>query len=175
MLKPQEEVTMAARPDLTDRARDSVCFQSLLGFFFNKGVRGGPRVLLYLASLLVGLFVFVKLLPQSMTEGALQSIPQSIWSSQSSEGGKGSDGGLRIVVFGEIDIGTPVGANEEVQGSKSWTQALCDEASCCVPFKCPKGCPAELFLIKDSHLARLRLPYFHGTLSGCRGVVRQLQ
>lgn len=131
---------MAMQPGIVDRARGSVCFQSILGFFFNKGVRGGPRVLLYLAGLLVGLIVFVKLLPQSMTESALLSMPQTIWSSSNGNGVDDNrpDGGLRIVVFGEIDVGTPVGMNEEVEGSKSWTQALCDQVSCLVLSK-PHG------------------------------------
>lgn len=122
---------MATQAGLTDAVRNSVCFQSLLGFFFNKGVRGGPRVLLNLAAVLFALFIFVRLLPQRMTDSALQSIPipQSIWSSLGGGSDNSLHGGLRIVVFGEIDIGTPVGADEEVKGSKTWTEALCDQVS----------------------------------------------
>lgn len=127
---------MATQPGFMHSVRSSMCFQSLLGFFFNKGVRGGPRVLLNLAAVLFALFIFVRLLPERMTESALQSIPmpQSIWSSLGAESGNSLHGGLRIVVFGEIDIGTPVGADEEVQGSKTWTEALCDQVSVTVLF-----------------------------------------
>ncbi|KAF3766182.1 hypothetical protein M406DRAFT_257279 [Cryphonectria parasitica EP155] len=101
-----------------------------MGFFFNKGVRGGPRVLLNLAAVLFALFVFVKLLPQRMTQSALSSIPIS-WSALSGHADDGSvPGGLRIVVFGELDVGTPVGEDEEVKGAQTWTQALCDQLSC---------------------------------------------
>lgn len=114
---------------LAERARSSMCFQSLLGFFFNKGIRGGPRVLLNLAAVLFAVFIFVKLLPQHMTESAFSSIPIS-WSSLSGQKDDGSvPGGLRIVVFGELDIGTPVGADPEGKDAQTWTQALCEHVS----------------------------------------------
>lgn len=141
MLKPEEGSDMATQSGLADRVRNSMCFQSLLGFFFNKGVRGGPRVLLNLAGVLVALIIFVKLLPQRMAESALQSIPQGVWPSLGSPGNDGTPVGLRIVVFGEIDIGTPVGADEEMIGSKTWTQALCDQVSPRVVASEPPGGP----------------------------------
>lgn len=132
MLKPEEGHDMASQAGLADRVRSTMCFQSLLGFFFNKGVRGGPRVLLNLAGVLVALILFVKLLPQRMTEGALQSLPQSVWPSTiTPQVEQGTPGGLRIVVFGEIDIGTPVGADAEMPDAMTWTQALCDQVSSC--------------------------------------------
>lgn len=130
MLKSTKEAgAMGTQTGFGDALRSSVCFQALLGFFFNKGVRGGPRVLLNLAAVLVGLFIFVKLLPASMTESALHSIPipQTVWSGLSL--GNNRPGGLRIVVFGELDIGTPVGANPEDEDPKSWTEMLCDQVS----------------------------------------------
>ncbi|PSR76975.1 hypothetical protein BD289DRAFT_486676 [Coniella lustricola] len=117
---------------LVQSARSSACFQSLMGFFFNKGVRGGPRILLNLAAVIFGLFVFVKLLPQRVTQNALNSIPIS-WSplSDYNEANDASDGsvsgGLRIVVFGELDVGTPVGVDLESENAQSWTQALCEK------------------------------------------------
>lgn len=143
MLKSGEESDMASQSGLVDRVRSSMCFQSVLGFFFNKGVRGGPRVLLNLAGVLVALIIFVKLLPQRMTESALQSIPQSVWPSLGSQGDDGTPGGLRIVVFGEIDIGTPVGADEETKDPKTWTQALCDQVSPCIVASKPLGDPPQ--------------------------------
>lgn len=133
MLKSQEEVNMASQSGFVDTIRSSLCFQSLLGFFFNKGVRGGPRVLLNLAGILLALIIFVKLLPQSMTESALSSIPKGVWPSIASQTDDSVPGGLRIVVFGENDIGTPVGIQPETETSRSWTQALCDE----VGLPCP--------------------------------------
>lgn len=122
---------------LAAAARSSLCFQSLLGFFFNKGVRGGPRVLLNLAGLLLALIVFVKLLPHHLTESALSVLPQSVWPSLgSSPSYDTAPGGLRIVVFGENDIGTPVGMQPESDGAQSWTQALCDEV-CVFPLPSP--------------------------------------
>lgn len=121
---------MATQPGFANKVRGSLCFQSVLGFCFNKGVRGGPRVLLNLAGLVVGLYLFVKLLPSHMTEGALQAIPlpKTAWSSLGLPGNSGL-AGPRIVVFGELDIGTPVGANQEREDSKTWTEALCVRVS----------------------------------------------
>lgn len=130
MLKStKDEGVMASKSDFAETLQKNTCFQAVLGFFFNKGVRGGPRVLLNLAAVLVGLFIFLKLLPARMTESALQTIPipESVWSGLS--GGAGRSGGLRIVVFGELDIGTPVGANPEDEDPKSWTEMLCDQVS----------------------------------------------
>lgn len=112
-----------------ERIRDAPCFSSLMGFFFNKGVRGGPKIFLNLACVLLVLLVVTRLMPSRVTESALGSIPHDLWSGIS--GGKKDDGsvsgGLRIVVFGENDVGTPVGENAEVAGSKSWTEALCSQ------------------------------------------------
>lgn len=120
---------MGTQAGFADTIRSSLCFQVVLGFFFNKGVRGGPRVLLNLAGLLVGLFIFVKLLPSRMTENALHAIPMptTVWSGLS--GANSGPDGLRIVVFGELDIATPVSANQEDDGAKSWTEMLCDQVS----------------------------------------------
>lgn len=131
MLKStKDEGVMASKSDFAETLQSNTCFQSVLGFFFNKGVRGGPRVLLNLAAVLVGLFIFLKLLPARMTESALQRFPrpETVWSGLS--GGAGKSGGLRVVVFGELDIGTPVGANPEDEDPKSWTEMLCDQVSC---------------------------------------------
>ncbi|KUI61791.1 hypothetical protein VP1G_08958 [Cytospora mali] len=133
MLKSQKEVDMPSQGSFMERLRDTSCFNSLMGFFFNKGVRGGPRILLNLASVLLVLLVIAKLMPSRVAESALGSIPHDLWSGIS--GGSTADdgsvpGGLRIVVFGENDLGTPVGRNEEVEGSKSWTQALCAQLEC---------------------------------------------
>ncbi|KAK7747903.1 hypothetical protein SLS53_001155 [Cytospora paraplurivora] len=125
---------MPSQGGFVERLRNAPFFNSLMGFFFNKGVRSGPRILLNLASVLLVLLLVVKLMPSRVAEGALNAIPYDLWSGI----GKGSadtddgsvPGGLRIVVFGENDIGTPVGENEEVEGSKSWTQALCAQLEC---------------------------------------------
>lgn len=121
---------MGSKSGIVDTVRDSMCFQTVLGFFFNKGVRGGPRVLMNLAGVLLALIIFVKLLPQHMAESALQSIPQSVWSSLGTQSDGSVPGGLRIVVFGENDVGTPVGMTQEMENSKSWTEALCDKVCC---------------------------------------------
>lgn len=129
--RTKEEVAMAAQSGFADTNRGSLCFASLLGFFFNKGVRSGPRLLLNLAGVLVGLIILVKLLSLNMSESALQMIPISTkaWSSIVPQLFTAS-AGLRIVVFGELDIGTPVGGSQELDGSKTWTEALCDQVSC---------------------------------------------
>lgn len=120
---------MATPSGFAEGLRSNMCFQAVLGFFFNKGVRGGPRILLNLAAVLVGLFIFLKLLPTRMTESALQRIPlpKTVWSGLTNGGNR--PGGLRIVVFGELDVGTPVGANPEDEDPKSWTEMLCDQVS----------------------------------------------
>lgn len=118
---------MSSQGGFLDRIKDAPCFGSLMGFFFNKGVRGGPKIFLNLAAVLLVLLVVAKLMPSRVADSALGSIPHDLWSGIS--GGGHDDGsvpgGLRIVVFGENDVGTPVGQNMEVEGSKSWTQALC--------------------------------------------------
>lgn len=132
---------MSSQGGFVERLRNAPFFNSLMGFFFNKGVRGGPRILLNLASVLLVLLLIAKLMPSRVAEGALTAIPYDLWSGI----GKGSaatddgsvPGGLRIVVFGENDIGTPVGENEEVEGSKSWTQALCAQVGSYPPEKGP--------------------------------------
>lgn len=121
---------MSSQAGCLDRLRDAPFFSSLMGFFFNKGVRGGPRILLNLASVLLVLLLIFKLMPDRVAESALGAIPHDLWSGISGSASSAADdgsvaGGLRIVVFGENDIGTPVGLNQEVEGSKSWTQALC--------------------------------------------------
>lgn len=147
MLKSEEEVNMASQSGIVDSVRSSLCFQSLLGFFFNKGVRGGPKVLLNLAGVLLALIIFVKLLPQHMTESALSSLPQSVWSSVGSQDDSVA-GGLRIVVFGENDIGTPVGMQPEYEDAQSWTQALCEEV--CLP--CTISCACQVNISPNSLL-----------------------
>lgn len=125
-----EGVMASTKSDFAETLQNNTCLSAVLGFFFNKGVRGGPRVLLNLAAVLVGLFIFIKLLPARMTDSALQRIPipETVWSGLSA--GAGRSGGLRIVVFGELDIGTPVGADPEDDDPKSWTEMLCDQVSC---------------------------------------------
>ncbi|KAG8160296.1 hypothetical protein KVR01_009832 [Diaporthe batatas] len=132
---------MAQQETSGNRLRDAPCVQSLLGFFFNKGVRGGPKIFLNLAAVLCALLLVIKLLPQRLSDGALNSMPHDLWKGEQEETlqvDTGDDvddgsipGGLRIVVFGENDIGTPaVGVDQEVEGSKSWTEALCDQLAC---------------------------------------------
>lgn len=137
MLKSQKEADMAQQESSGNRLRDTPCVQSLLGFFFNKGVRGGPKIFLNLAGVLFALLLVIKLIPQRFSDGALNSVPHDLWkgeheeTSQTDLGDDGSvPGGLRIVVFGENDIGTPIGVDQEVEGSKSWTEALCDQLAC---------------------------------------------
>lgn len=129
---------MAQQPGLMERLLDSMCLHSLLGFVFNKGVRRGPRVLLNLAAVLMALIIVVKLLPSHMTQTALQSIPipQSVWSSLTNGNDDSVPGGLRIVVFGEIDIGTPVAPDDEMAESKTWTEALCEKVRSLVDCFC---------------------------------------
>lgn len=137
MLKSQKAADMAQQESSGNRLRDTPCVQSLLGFFFNKGVRGGPKIFLNLAAVLLGLLLVIKLMPQRLSDGALNSIPHDLWTGQAEETLQLDDGveddsipgGLRIVVFGENDIGTPIGLDEEVEGSMSWTEALCVEVS----------------------------------------------
>lgn len=162
---------MAAQPGFAgaNRSASSVCFSSLLGFVFNKGVRGGPRVLMNLAGVLVGLIIFVKLLPSNMTsnmtESALQvmPIPNKAWSGMSQQQQYIVPDGLRIVVFGELDVGTPVGGSQEKEGSKTWTEALCDQVSCGLPPRRRVPCPTYCTLykydtVKSQALTRPPLP-----------------
>lgn len=160
---------MATQSGFADGFRSSTCFQLLLGFFFNKGVRGGPRVLLNLAAVLMALIIIVKLLPTHMTQTALQSIPlpQSVWSSIIDGNDNSVPGGLRIVVFGEIDIGTPVAPDDEMEESKTWTEALCDQVM---------NISAALAVrLLTTRIARLRPPHLYGALSGRGVMVSQLQ
>lgn len=136
MLKSQKQADMAQHESCGQRLRDTPCIQSLLGFFFNKGVRGGPKIFLNLAAVLLGLLLVIKLMPQRLSDSALNSIPHDLWTGEVQETlqtGVGDDdsmpGGLRIVVFGENDIGTPIGQDQEFEGSKSWTEALCVQVS----------------------------------------------
>lgn len=138
MLKSRKEAAMAQQESPGNRLRDTPCIQSLLGFFFNKGVRGGPKIFLNLAAVLLGLLLVIKLMPQRLSDSALNSIPHDLWTGEAQETLQTDDGGaedgsipggLRIVVFGENDIGTPIGQDEEVEGSKSWTEALCVQVS----------------------------------------------
>lgn len=138
MLKSQKQADMAQQESSGQRLRDTPCIQSVLGFFFNKGVRGGPKIFLNLAAVLLGLLLVIKLMPQRLSDSALNSIPHDLWTGEAEETLPTEDveddsiaGGLRIVVFGENDIGTPVGENLEVEGSKSWTEALCVQVSHC--------------------------------------------
>lgn len=136
MLKSQKQADMAQQESSGQRLRDMPCIQSLLGFFFNKGVRGGPKIFLNLAAVLLGLLLVIKLMPQRLSDSALNSIPHDLWTGEAQETLQtevGDDdsipGGLRIVVFGENDIGTPIGQDQESEGSKSWTEALCVQVS----------------------------------------------
>ncbi|POS71778.1 hypothetical protein DHEL01_v209832 [Diaporthe helianthi] len=140
MLKSQREAEMAQQDSSGKRLRDTPCVQSLLGFFFNKGVRGGPKIFLNMAAVLFALLLVIKILPQRLSDSALNSMHMhhNLWKGEHEEPlqktGTGDDGsrpgGLRIVVFGENDIGTPIGVDQEVEGSKSWTEALCDQLAC---------------------------------------------
>ncbi|KAJ0125300.1 hypothetical protein J7T55_006645 [Diaporthe amygdali] len=125
---------MAQQDSSGQRLRDTPCIQSLLGFFFNKGVRGGPKIFLNLAATLFALLLVIKLMPQRMSDSALNSIPHDLWTGVAEEVPLEDDdstpGGLRIVVFGENDIGTPIGEDEEFEGAKSWTEALCAQLQC---------------------------------------------
>lgn len=123
---------MVQQDSSAQRLRDTPCIQSLLGFFFNKGVRGGPKIFLNLAAVLFALLLVIKLMPQRMSDSALNSIPHDLWTGEAEEvveEDESTPGGLRLVVFGENDIGTPIGQDEEFEGSKSWTEALCAQVS----------------------------------------------
>ncbi|KAL1850366.1 hypothetical protein Daus18300_012961 [Diaporthe australafricana] len=124
---------MAQQESSGQRLRDTPCIQSLLGFFFNKGVRGGPKIFLNLAAVLFALLLVIKLMPQRMSDSALNSIPHDLWTGEAEEIAEDDEsipGGLRLVVFGENDIGTPIGQDEEFDGAKSWTEALCAQLEC---------------------------------------------
>ncbi|KAL2293383.1 hypothetical protein FJTKL_05304 [Diaporthe vaccinii] len=128
---------MALQEGSGQHLRNTPCIQSLLGFFFNKGVRGGPKIFLNLAAVLLGLLLVIKLMPQRLSDSALNSIPHDLWTGEAQEtlqAEVGDDdsipGGLRIVVFGENDVGTPIGENQEFEGSRSWTEALCVQLEC---------------------------------------------
>ncbi|KAJ9149382.1 hypothetical protein NKR23_g4307 [Pleurostoma richardsiae] len=120
----------------------------VLGFFSNRVLRGGPRVLLNLAAFLVLLILVMKFAPQHMSQISFGHAYDSIWrgagrpaQEAAPEAGKGAKGatvvddgpggGLRIVVFGENDIGTPwSGGRDEEKSGPAWTEALCDELNC---------------------------------------------
>ncbi|KAI3390532.1 hypothetical protein diail_9270, partial [Diaporthe ilicicola] len=121
---------MAQQDGPGSRLRSTPCIQSLLGFFFNKGVRGGPKIFLNLAAVLFALLLVIKLMQQRLSDGALNSIPHDLWNGVSKEEDDSTPGGLRLVVFGENELGTPVGQDEEVEGSVTWTEAVCAQLEC---------------------------------------------
>lgn len=182
MLKSRKEADMAQQESSGNRLRDTPCIQSLLGFFFNKGVRGGPKIFLNLAAVLLGLLLVIKLMPQRLSDSALNSIPHDLWTGEAEETlqtdyGVDDDsipGGLRIVVFGENDIGTPIGLDEEVEGAKSWTEALCVQVS---------GHDSLLAIIILGTYSKAFFPllagvlqaHLHGAIARLSCVVRQLQ
>lgn len=123
---------------------------ALLGFFSTKVLRGGPKILLYLASFLVLLLFVIRFLPERYTESPFGSGTQPFWKWDGSKsdgateqkdttgggrvGGNGTtrgnstSGPLRIVVFGENDIATP----SPIEGMpdkkhRAWTEVLCEE------------------------------------------------
>lgn len=118
---------------------------SLLAFFSTRVLRGGPKILLYLATCLVLLLVVIKVLPEHLNQDPFgsKSIPFLDWTGSKnddeSQQGETTDGGdasggaasgpLRIVVFGENDIATP-SRIQGLGGSKkhrAWTEVLCEE------------------------------------------------
>lgn len=110
--------------------QDRVCVKSLLAFFFNRGARGGPRIFINLAMGMVVLLIIARLMPQRMSESAFGSISQNLWGAiggDQFEDDGSVPGGLRIVIFGENDIATPVGFNGEYEGAAPWTEVLCAE------------------------------------------------
>lgn len=181
MLKSQKEAAMAQQESSGNRLRDAACVQSLLGFFFNKGVRGGPKIFLNLAAVLLGLLLVIKLMPSRLSDSALNSIPHDLWTGEVEEvletdtGEDGSiPGGLRIVVFGENDIATPIGSDQEVEDSKSWTEALCVQVSGGGPMLTNHHLGAHSDAL-FSLLAGVLQAHLHDAVTRFSRVVRQLQ
>lgn len=113
-------------------------FQTIIAFFTQRILRGGPKILLHLAACLVVLIVITRLLPQEVSEAAFG--PHShLWHWTAGIAGyeaenEGLPGGLRIVVFGENDAATPASSGFRAAGQRSWTELLCAEVSrsCCL-------------------------------------------
>lgn len=123
---------------------------AILAFFSTRVLRGGPKILLYLATFLVLLLVVTRVLPEHLTGTPFGSKNQHFWNwadgmndgaAQKVPGGKANSGGaadggagpgsLRVVVFGENDIATPA----RMQGladkkHRGWTEVLCEEVCC---------------------------------------------
>lgn len=120
--------------------RQSSGLPALFAFFSNRVLRGGPRILAYLAASFVVSIFLLRFVSQGLS-GAAIGTSKAVWHWSTGETwdetrqraeddirmGYGSDGlgRFRVVVFGERDVATPArgGGDEAV----SWTDVLCEE------------------------------------------------
>lgn len=137
---------------------DKLRLHSLVSFFSTRVIRGGPRILLHLAATLVVVLLIAKLAPSPFFGSLYSSTSFFSWNpdrvAQAVSGEirldaeyrpitpsdsalvLGDDrkvqdaaaGGLRIVVFGKDDVGTPSRLHT-YRGTRrpSWTELLCHE------------------------------------------------
>lgn len=120
--------------------RRSFSPHALFAFFSSRVLRGGPRILAYLAACLVVSLLVLKFVSRGLSDAAAGTTKViwhwstgETWSEASGREeddkrmGYGNDGlgRFRVVVFGEQDVATPsrVGNNKAV----SWTDVLCEE------------------------------------------------
>lgn len=130
MIANGPQYSLLGRPGLGERFG----LHTILAFFSNRVLRGGPKILLNLATCLVALIIITKMLPSRMTDIAFGPTYGGIWhddaKTDKAAGEKEEEvgGGLRIVVFGQSDIATPALTAGEEEGSiLSWTEVLCAE------------------------------------------------
>ncbi|KAK3386419.1 hypothetical protein B0H63DRAFT_467764 [Podospora didyma] len=127
-----------------ERFWDRLGQHSVLAFFSTKVLRGGPKILIYLAACLSVFILVIRFMPHGLSAAALGlGTTQNIWHWSTNESNKSNDAyfdydygsreesGLRVVVFGEDDIATPTWVERE-GGAKSetWSQILCRELRC---------------------------------------------
>ncbi len=115
---------------------DAPGMSTLLGFFSTRILRGGPKILLYLATSLAVVLVVLRSMPEGLSDMAFGSISTDVamgfwsWSpnlnSQEGDARYDVDKGLRIVVFGGGDVATPAQGSRS-SGARSWTDSLCDQ------------------------------------------------
>ncbi|EOO00331.1 hypothetical protein UCRPA7_4249 [Phaeoacremonium minimum UCRPA7] len=156
MIANGPQYSLLGRPGLGDRFG----LHTILAFFSNRVLRGGPKILLNLATCLVALIIITKLLPSRMTDIAFGPTYGSIWHDDSKTGKGPSEkqdvgGGLRIVVFGESDIATPSLTGSEMDGELlTWTESLCAELGCSKHLSfVPRADPLESPMTSNSFYA----------------------
>lgn len=118
-----------------DGLHDVIGVRGVLAFFYAKVLRGGPKVLLYLAACRALFLVFMRLAPTGLSAD-LSSLAATTayhiwtWSEHRVLAGhdEHADGGLRVVVFGQRDVATPAGGTDAAEAG--WTELLCDELAC---------------------------------------------